>query len=302
MQRRQDSGFSLCHSTMSESELLTPTDLLAHSDRLQLSARAGDETHVARAAKAAHAALQSISPPPPHTSISLAINHEIDPLARAATALSGAPHPQTDDVAWTLDLRDSLQFDNHPAYTFAYLVTTATWLAGSLIAMPVLDHSWLDSLRPSTPLSQNPAKRLAQRFYAHAPLLWAVEEWQLAIAHDWRLRILRYAENAAMVASFADMQHGWSMARFPNFWPNALCVARIGEASPADPPNTHTLQKILQRRRFDAAEIALVGADRLAQALHLLYLGEWVALYLAALNDVDPADCVPLHLLGIAQA
>lgn len=287
---------------MSEPDLLTPADLIAHSDRLQLRLRAGDETHIARAAKAAHAALQSVSRPPQHSGVSLAISHDLDPLAGAATALSGAPFAQTHTIAWTLDLHDHLHFDDHPAYTFAYLVTAATWLAGSHTAMPTLDHSWLESLQPSTPLSQNPAKRLAQRFYAHAPLLWAVEEWQLAIAHDWRLRILRYAENAAMVANFADMQHGWSMARFPNFWPNALCVARIGDSSPADPPNTRALQTILRRRRFDATETALVGANRLTQALHLLYLGEWVALYLAALNDVDPADRVPLHLLGIAQA
>ena len=39
------------------------------------------------------------------------------------------------------------------------------------------------------------------------------------------------------------------------------------------------------------------GLSRLDRALYWLEMGEWVALYAAALNNVDPAAQVPLEIL-----
>jgi hypothetical protein len=131
--------------------------------------------------------------------------------------------------------------------------------------------------------------------------LWAEDGWQAEIAQDWRLRILRYAESAAIVADLSEMQQAWSMARFPNFWGNALCVARIGEVAAHHHGQVNMLQSILQKRRFNTIHIEVPGEDPFLRGIHLLYLGEWVALYLAALYGVDPEARVPLQLLGLAD-
>jgi hypothetical protein len=281
-------------------EELDDPEVLARIDRLRLQARAADFSHarlgMAGAEKFLHAApwLRQgcggvIAPP------------DMAPLVQAAVRLL--------DLAWVInpddlddplvDLHGAVDFDNHPAYSFAYLSTLAARSISLTPEAPALDNGWLGSLLPTTAYAHNPAKQLAVRFLTRVPLLWGAEPWLVAIAQDWQLRILRYAESAALVAGQEEMLHGWSMARFPAFWPNALCIARLSDPEAPDDARTAALQSIFQKRRFDAIEIAAPGAERIDQAVHLLHLGEWVALYLAALHGIDPADRAPLQLLGL---
>lgn len=285
-------------------EELDDPDLLARIDRLRLQARAADFSHVRQGMAAAEKFLHAapwlhqgcagvIAPP------------DTVPLVQAAVRLL--------DLAWVInpddlddpddplvDLHGAVDFDNHPAYSFAFLSTLALRTISVTPEAPALDTGWLGSLLPATAYAHNPAKQLAVRFLTRVPLLWGAEPWLAAIAQDWQLRILRYAESAVIVAEQEEMVHGWSLARFPTFWPNALCIARFSDPEAPDDAHTATLQSIFQKRRFDAIEIAAPGAERIDQAVHLLYLGEWVALYLAALHGVDPADRTPLQLLGLA--
>ncbi|WP_298984275.1 SIS domain-containing protein [Caldilinea sp.] len=281
---------------------------MSELDNLELYAfsrlydRAGDPTHPARGLKAAQEWLArqpnrfSSAAPRFH------LPYDVRPLANAVAHLcapGAEPAATVGDGVDALDLRGLLHFDEHPAYTFTFLWALARAALGQASAPPALDLAWLQSLTPTTPFAANPAKQLAQRCYARVPLLWAEESWQSEIAHDWRLRILRYAESAAIVADFSEMQHGWSMARFPNFWINALCVVKIGAIASDNEAQANMLQSILQKRRFNAIQVDAPGGDPVTRAVHLLYFGEWAALYLAALYGVEPEARVPLQLLGL---
>lgn len=282
---------------------------MSELDNLELYAssrlydRAGDPTHPARGL---HAAQEWLARQPSRFDAAAArldLPYDVRPLANAVAHL-GAPAVKlmaamVEDGADALDLRALLHFDEHPAYTFTFLWTLARAALGEASAPPTLDLAWLQSLTPTTPFAANAAKQLAQRCYARVPLLWAEEGWQTEIAHDWRLRILRYAESAAIVADFSEMQHGWSMARFPNFWINALCMVKIGAVAPDNEAQANVLQSILQKRRFNTIYIDAPGSDPVTRAVHLLYFGEWAALYLAALYGVEPEARVPLQLLGL---
>ncbi|MCS6826135.1 MAG: hypothetical protein NZ553_05905 [Caldilinea sp.] len=282
---------------------------MSELDNLELYAfsrlydRAGDPTHPARGLKAAQ---EWLARQPSRLYAEVArfdLPYDVRPLANAVAHLCAPegkpPAAAIGDGVDARGLRSLLHFDGHPAYTFAFLWGLARAAGGQDSAPPTLDLAWLESLTPTTPHAANPAKHLAQRFYARVPLLWAEEGWQTEIAHDWRLRILRYAESAAIVADFREMQHAWSMARFPNFWINALCVAKIGAVASDKEAQANALQSILQKRRFNTIHIEVPGDDPLTRAVHLLYFGEWVALYLAALNGVEPEARVPLQLLGL---
>ena len=272
--------------------------LLARSDRRRLHERAGDLTFVRRGLIDDQAHLdQPVA--------ALFVAADLEALALAVSRLC--------NTGWSVNPADAahaapalrVRFDDHPAYVFAYLCALAAHGAhiplDSLADSLALNEEWLHSLLPATPHLQNPAKQLALRFFSHTPLLWAEAPWLVHIAQDWRLRILRYAECAALVADLSDMLQGWSMARFPAFWPNTICVAHLACAAPPDDARIFTLQSILRKRRFDSIEVAPPVGNAPAMALHLLYLGEWVALYLAALYGVDPADRVPLQLLGMVE-
>lgn len=193
----------------------------------------------------------------------------------------------------------SITFDTHPAYTFTYFLAVAAQVAGQSKPKLVLDRPWLESLLPHSPVADNAAKQVALRLYQHIPLIWSAMPWLDSIAHDWRLRIARYAESAALAAGDAEMQQVWSMARFPAFWPNGVTIVRL-DTAPAESREPRKLLAILAARRFPVGEVASPGTTRAGHAMHHLYFGNWVALYLAALYQVDPADRVPLRLLGLA--
>jgi hypothetical protein len=54
----------------------------------------------------------------------------------------------------------------------------------------------------------------------------------------------------------------------------------------------------LTRRRVAAVQApAPAGLSDLEHVLYLLELGEWIALYAAALYNVDPSQRVPLQIL-----
>ena len=270
------------------------------SDRLRLLERAGDLDAVPRALADAQRHRSEEWPPTPFALVALT-PPDLQPLARVAASLYPQPlQPAVSPAPPAAQPgRAPLHFDDHPAYTAAYLMAVAAWASGAEADVPSLDATWLESLRPSVPHDQNPAKQLALRFFGHIPLLWSEASLLAHVADDWRLRILRYAESAALAADGEKMRLAWSMARFPNFWTNALCIAQLTSIAPGAASQPDALQIILKRRRFETVEVSAPG-DTLAQnALHLIYLGEVVALYLAALYGVDPSDRTPLQLLGI---
>lgn len=267
--------------------------------------RAGDPTHLMRGLRAAQEWLARQPGRIYAEAVRFILPDDVRPLANAVAYLcgrGGGSAPAADGCNTNvLDLRSSLRFDEHPAYTFTFLWTLEAGASGRPSAPSVLDRAWLQTLAPTTPFATNPAKQLAYRFYTRVPLLWAEDGWQAEIVQDWRLRILRYAESAALVADLSEMQQAWSMARFPNFWVNALCVAQIGKVAAQHHVQVNILQSILQKRRFNMIHIEVPGEDPFLRAVHLLYLGEWLALYLAALYGVDPEARVPLQLLGLAD-
>jgi len=57
------------------------------------------------------------------------------------------------------------------------------------------------------------------------------------------------------------------------------------------------LKGVLRRRGLGFLELHGEGEGGLAQALSLLYLGDWVSVYLALLNGVDPTPVAPISEL-----
>jgi len=226
---------------------------------------------------------------------------EVSGLAHLAAALNTLSSPTSRAlVLATGDMQPDLTFDTHPAYALAFFLALSVQSAGVAQVQPAVDHAWLRSLLPETPTVDNVAKQGALRLYQHIPLIWSGEAWLKGVGEDWRLRILYYAESAALVAGSEAMQRMWSMARFPNFWPQGVTVVHLGQVGANATPADSTLATILAARRFPRLELTAPGITRTATALHYLYLGNWIALYLAALYQVDPADRVPLQLLGLA--
>jgi hypothetical protein len=163
-----------------------------------------------------------------------------------------------------------------------------------------VDAAWLQSCRSDVPLAANPAKQLGVKLYERVPLIWSharlaphTRYWQACINH--------YAEAAAITATLDAMVRNWSMVRFPRFWNNALTCVYLSDGAEPAPVRAQAdrMQVLLQTRRIPTTTIALPVAAGAATRFHAEALGEWVALYLAALYQVDPAARVAWDFLGL---
>lgn len=185
---------------------------------------------------------------------------------------------------------------------------TANWRLRLTAAAPgesvpehAVDAAWLDLLLPQAPRSRNPAKQLALQLYERTPLFWA--DSRLApLAAAWQRQIMHTAAAAALSAGLAQMARDWSMVRLPRFWPNTLVCAWLsdGGEDAAERELAEKLQTLLQKRRYQAIKVVIAaGATPAATFRHGDELGQWVALYLAALYGVDPAERVAWHYLDL---
>lgn len=163
-----------------------------------------------------------------------------------------------------------------------------------------VDAAWLQRCRSDVPLAANPAKQLGVKLYERVPLIWSQAPLAPHTRH-WQTCINHYAEAAAITATLDDMVRNWSMVRLPRFWNNALtCVYLSDGAEPAPVrAQVERMQLLLQARRIPTITVALPGATGPATHFHAEALGEWVALYLAALYQVDPAARVAWDFLGL---
>ncbi|RME58692.1 MAG: hypothetical protein D6790_11605 [Caldilineae bacterium] len=163
------------------------------------------------------------------------------------------------------------------------------------------DCSLLESCRPEVPSARNPAKQLALRLSERLPTFWALPPFE-EVAQEWRQRYVAYAETQAQWLPAEDMRQVDVMVRFPRYWLQATAYVRLGQVDAPTPGWLAGLEQISGRRRTLLLNaLAAADLDEAAACLHLLELGEWVALYAACLAGVDPAAQVARTFLAIHE-
>lgn len=227
--------------------------------------------------------------------------HEDAPVTRSVSPvnLGAEPRPTLQVGDQIMDLAPYVHGNMHPAHALLGLLGLLSALHEPTPRRHPYAPALLDALarcRPEIPTTDNPAKQLALRIHDRIPCFWGTDIEHLA-ARDWAVRLLWNAESIAMAVEQDALSRLEVMARFPRFWPNvAAWVRLVSPDTSSDLPDA--LTHILARRRFILHELhAPAPCSGLDRALYWLELGEWIALYVAALNNVDPAALVPFDLL-----
>jgi hypothetical protein len=226
-------------------------------------------------------------------------------LLSAAIALRARHDPETELAAaatTAVDLAPYVAADHHPAqvlHVLAGLLAAAAGLPRPPVTTPAADL--LMRCRPGIPAAGNPAKQMALRLHDRIPCFWGAGLCA-AVAADWAMRYLWYAEAMAWAVSEAELSRLLILARLPRYWPNSAVFVRLAPPGEMNAQLAVQMEWILTRRRFPTVELPGNGlSDRehtlWEHALAWLELGEWLALYAAALYNVDPAQRVPLELL-----
>ncbi len=151
----------------------------------------------------------------------------------------------------------------------------------------------------NSPYEQNPAKQLAQALHGRIPILYGSGDYRAIIATRWKGQINENAKQHAFANTFPELNHneilGWVGAtqQANNF---SVVVLR----DPDECRQTRTRIEVTRNLVGNAAEWHEVWADGtslLERLLTLTYLGDFVSLYLAYLNRVDPYTIDYIDLL-----
>jgi glucose/mannose-6-phosphate isomerase len=155
------------------------------------------------------------------------------------------------------------------------------------LTKPVGD--FLATLTPDVLTEQNAAKQLATFCVGKTPIIYASTLFR-SIAYKWKISFNENAKNTAWWDEFPEMNHnefiGWNS--HPIEKPFAVLDLRSNFDHPRIATRFALTEKLLSGRRPHAQEIWLHGDSILCQMVCGVILADFVSIYMALLNGVNP--------------
>jgi len=147
------------------------------------------------------------------------------------------------------------------------------------------------TLSPDSPERGNPAKRLARALAGRALCVYAGSETLGAAALRWRTQLNENAKLLAHSALVPELNHneivGWERPQALHRQMSVL-VLRDAEDAPEVARRLELTAEYARRQGAEVHEISSGDGGRLARMASLVQWGDYLSLYLALLNDVDP--------------
>lgn len=147
----------------------------------------------------------------------------------------------------------------------------------------------------------NPAVMLAKALYGYFPVIYSSEQFAAANTR-WRNQIHENAKSLAVGNLLPEMNHnevmGW--ARFqPELKQLAVVVLRDIDDHARTQRRMDVTRSLLESHAQSWHEIWSEGSSLLARLLSIMYVSDWVSLYLAIMNNTDPS---PVGLISRLKA
>ncbi|OGS49332.1 MAG: bifunctional phosphoglucose/phosphomannose isomerase [Euryarchaeota archaeon RBG_16_68_13] len=173
-----------------------------------------------------------------------------------------------------------------------------TWVYGDLpgeLRRAVVRLKQLrEEIRPDVPLRKNRAKLIATRLKDRTPILYGAPP-MVPVAKRWQTQLNENAKVVAFASAFPEADHnelvGWcedpSAKRF------APILLRDRDESP-EMRRRLDATAAMMNRRTKVESVEDDSEEILGRMLGLLYLGDFVSLYVAALRRVDPLPVLPI--------
>ncbi|MTI79668.1 MAG: bifunctional phosphoglucose/phosphomannose isomerase [Firmicutes bacterium] len=145
---------------------------------------------------------------------------------------------------------------------------------------------------PDVPLEGNLAKQTAQKLHGKIPLVYGTLELMEAVAWRWKRQL---GENSKALAFFntIPMLHHDEIVGWDDSNPLTEHFAVIFVSDTADDEKikkrTQITTEILADRAGEVINVSSRGESELARMFSLVYLGDFVSIYLPMLKNVDPS-------------
>lgn len=164
-------------------------------------------------------------------------------------------------------------------------------MTGDIEETVALLESLKDRYRPENPEAQNVAKRIAESLHNRIVAVYGSSAILGATALRWRSQMEENAKTLALHHVLPEMNHnelvGW---RFPDaaLKQVGVLLLRDREDHPQVQRRFELTKEIITGKAGALHEVWTEGDSTLARVMSLVYLGDYVSLYLSYLNDVDP--------------
>lgn len=208
----------------------------------------------------------------------------------------------------------SYQFDGQPRSALGYGIFALLAILGRVGVLPVdpdvveATLSGLDGdgirLAPDVPAAENEAKRIASWIHGCMPLIVGADFLEVA-ARRWAGQISENAKQWAFPGALPELNHNLVMGFGAPPFARKHVRSVLLDAEPVHPRNR--LRVTLTTEELEKAGIAhrvvrIPGDTPLETIARGSYLGDWVSLYLAMLNEADPSTVDPIARLKAALA
>jgi glucose/mannose-6-phosphate isomerase len=168
---------------------------------------------------------------------------------------------------------------------------------GSLLA---LLESCVAKWAIEAPVPANAAKRLAQRLHGRLAVLYGLGAWQGAVASRWKGQINENAKAMTFFHTYPELCHnevlGWVKADAQGVASWVTVVLEDGSESAKMRKRAEVVER-LTGNVSETLRAQAQGETLLEKAMSLTLLGDFVSLYMAALNDVDPENIDSINVL-----
>lgn len=155
------------------------------------------------------------------------------------------------------------------------------------------------------PCDKNEAKRLAIALHGNVSVLYGLGSWQGLVAYRWKGQICENSKNLTFSHAFPELNHnevlGWVNADGQGVRKWVAIILEDGSASPKMAERAKVTSELISGVA-DVHRARAMGSSLLARIMSVTFMGDFVSLYLAALNGVDPENIDSINVLKAALA
>jgi glucose/mannose-6-phosphate isomerase len=155
------------------------------------------------------------------------------------------------------------------------------------------------SLRADTPVTRNPAKRMAGQLMGRITAVFA-SDYLAPIARRWNGQLTEVAKAWAQFAELPEMNHNQVVGTmYPAELVSKFMVLFLRSAHdhPRNRRRAQVTREIYMTSGFNTDEIEAQGQSPLAHMLTALHYGDYAAYYLAMAYGVDPTPIPQIDYL-----
>lgn len=149
-----------------------------------------------------------------------------------------------------------------------------------------------DRCAPAVPAPANPARELARRIGRTIPLVYGGGVVGAVAAQRWKADVNENAKAPAFWNTYPELDHneicGWGQHGDVTRQVMSLVELRHDFEHEAVGRRFEATRAVIEETLAQVLTVRGQGEDRLAQLLDLMYLGDWVSVYLALDAGVDP--------------